>query len=60
MKWLEEFGKGFISLGNILLGVVGIGYLIKKGFNIGSFITIMAGIISYIIGILDIKRSENE
>ena len=60
MKWLEEFGKGFINLGNILIGVVGIGFLLKKGFNVESFVTIMIGIISYIVGILAIKRSENE
>ena len=60
MKWLEEFGKGFINLGNILVGVVALKSIFEKGFNIGSLVAIMAGISFYIIGILAIKRSEND
>ena len=60
MKWLEEFGKGFINLGNILVGVVALKSLFEKGFSISSLIAIMAGIAFYIIGILAIKRSEDD
>ena len=60
MKWLEEFGKGFINLGNILVGVVALKSLFERSFNISSLVAIMAGIIFYIIGILSIKRSEND
>jgi len=60
MKWLEEFGKGLINLGNILIGVVALKSLFEKGFHISSLIAIMVGIIFYISGILSIKRSEND
>ena len=49
MKWLEEFGKGFINLGNILVGVVALKSLFENGFNIASLVAIMAGISFYII-----------
>ena len=60
MKWLEEFGKGFINLGNILIGIVALKSIFEKGFNLSSLISIMVGIIFYIIGILAVKRSEND
>ena len=59
MKWLEEFGKGFINLGNILIGVVAVKAFFDKGFNLNSLVAIMGGITFYIIGILAIKRSED-
>ena len=58
MRWLEEFGKGLINLGNILVGVVALKSLFEKGFNISSLIAIMVGISFYLGGILSIKRSE--
>ena len=60
MKWLEEFGKGLINLGNILIGVVALKGLFEKGFSVNSFIAIMVGISFYIGGILSIKRSEDD
>jgi hypothetical protein len=59
LKWLEEFGKGLLNLGNILIGIVAVRAFFDEGFNIASLITIMGGIGTYIIGILAIKRSEN-
>ena len=60
MKWLEEFGKGFINLGNILLGVVAFKGFFDNGFNIGSLVAVIAGVIFYIFGILAVKRSEDD
>ena len=60
MKWLEEFGKGFINLGNILIGVVAFKGFYDNGFNTGSFIAIMGGIAAYIFGILAVQRSDND
>ena len=58
MKWLEEFGKGLINLGNILVGVVAIKGFIGKRIDIGSLSALGLGVFSYIVGILAIKRSE--
>ena len=60
MKWLEEFGKGLINLGNILVGVVAFKGFFDNGFNIGSLFAVMGGLSSYIIGILLISRSEDD
>ena len=60
MKWLEEFGKGLINLGNILVGVVAIKSFVEKGVDIGSLIGLGLGIVSYIGGILSIRRSEDD
>jgi len=45
LKWLEEFGKGFINLGNILIGIVALKSIFEKGFNLSSLISIMVGIV---------------
>ena len=58
MRWLEEFGKGLINLGNILVGVVAIKGFIGNGIDVGSLSALGLGIFSYIVGILAIKRSE--
>jgi len=58
LKWLEEFGKGLISLGNILVGVVAIKGFILKGIDLGSLSALGLGVFSYIVGILAVKRSE--
>ena len=61
MKWLEEFGKGLINLGNILVGVIAIKSVIDSGnLSIGFLFALSGGVSAYILGILAIERSKSD